>query len=177
MTSRTRRRRFSADYKHRILSEADACTEPGALTKLLQGEGLRASHLHSWRAARERGILAGLEPKKRGPKPLLEEDKKTVALEQALAAALERARRAEHMVAVQTKKLRAGLGHVREGKPEVIELVREAAAFVGVRGACEALGISRASYYRWIRRERAAKPRSEADHREGEVCRRSPARS
>ena len=50
------------------MQEADACTSRGELGALLRREGLYSSHLIEWRAARERGELAGLTPKKRGPK-------------------------------------------------------------------------------------------------------------
>jgi hypothetical protein len=43
--------RFTAEYKRRILREADACTEPGAIGALLRREGLYSSHLTTWRAA------------------------------------------------------------------------------------------------------------------------------
>jgi transposase-like protein len=66
---RTRRRRFSAEYKSRVLHEADACTERGKLNALLEREGLYSSHLVAWRRARARGELAALAPRKRGPKP------------------------------------------------------------------------------------------------------------
>ena len=39
------RRRFTAEYKLRILAEADACTERGALGELRRREGLYSSHL------------------------------------------------------------------------------------------------------------------------------------
>jgi transposase len=68
VTSKAKRRFFSAEYKRKILQEADACTESGQIGALLRREGLYSSHLVVWRAARERGELAGLEPKKRGPK-------------------------------------------------------------------------------------------------------------
>lgn len=68
VTSKAKRRSFTADYKRKVLQEADACTEPGQIGALLRREGLYSSHLTSWRTARERGELAGLEPKKRGPK-------------------------------------------------------------------------------------------------------------
>ena len=63
------RRQFSAEYKLRILAEADACTERGELGALLRREGLYASHLEKWRKQRERGALAGLGGQKRGRKP------------------------------------------------------------------------------------------------------------
>jgi transposase len=68
VTSKAKRRFFTAEYKRKILQEADACTEPGQIGALLRREGLYSSHLVEWRRLRERGELAGLEPKKRGPK-------------------------------------------------------------------------------------------------------------
>jgi transposase-like protein len=62
------RRRFSAEYKLRILQEAEECSN-GELGALLRREGLYSSHLTTWRRQREAGQLKGLEPKQRGPKP------------------------------------------------------------------------------------------------------------
>lgn len=63
------RRRFSAEYKLRILRLADTCTEQGSLGTLLRREGLYASNLKTWRRQRDAGTLEALEPKKRGRKP------------------------------------------------------------------------------------------------------------
>ena len=63
------RRQFSAEYRLRILEEADRCTEPGEVGRLLRREGLYSSHLSSWRKARRQGALKGLSPNKRGAKP------------------------------------------------------------------------------------------------------------
>ncbi len=62
------RRRFSAQYKQRILSQADACTELGEIGKLLRREGLYSSHLSKWRAQRDQAVQEGLS-RKRGRKP------------------------------------------------------------------------------------------------------------
>ena len=62
------RRRFTAEYKQRILAEVDAATDPGAIGLITRREGLYASHLTHWRKARDKGELEALEPKKRGPK-------------------------------------------------------------------------------------------------------------
>lgn len=62
------RRRFSAEYKLRILQEADKCSS-GEIGALLRREGLYSSHLTTWRRQREAGQLRGLGPKQRGPKP------------------------------------------------------------------------------------------------------------
>ena len=66
--AKAKRRRFNAEYKQKIPREADACVESGAIGALLRREGLYSSHLVEWRKLRERGELAGLEAKKRGPK-------------------------------------------------------------------------------------------------------------
>ena len=63
------RRRFTVEYKLRMLAEADACSEPGMLGELLRREGLYSSHLSTWRRQRDEGALAGLAPKRRGRKP------------------------------------------------------------------------------------------------------------
>jgi transposase-like protein len=60
------RRRFTAAYKQRILQEAAAATQPGAVGALLRREGLYSSHLSTWRHQRAQGELQGLTPAKRG---------------------------------------------------------------------------------------------------------------
>ena len=68
VTEKPQRRTFTAEYKQRILEEAEACQE-GELGALLRREGLYHAHLSKWRKQRDRGALKGLTPKKRGPKP------------------------------------------------------------------------------------------------------------
>jgi len=63
------RRQFTAQYRLRILEEADRCTELGEVGRLLRREGLYSSHLSSWRKARRSGALRSLASKKRGAKP------------------------------------------------------------------------------------------------------------
>jgi transposase-like protein len=73
-----RRRRFSAEYKLRVLREADACTKAGEVGALLRREGLYSSHLSEWRKQRDEGALAALE-RERGrkkPNPLESENAK-----------------------------------------------------------------------------------------------------
>jgi len=69
VVARPRRRQFPAQYRLRILEEADGCTEPGEIGRLLRREGLYSSHLTAWRKARRKGALQGLTAKKRGAKP------------------------------------------------------------------------------------------------------------
>jgi transposase-like protein len=64
-----KRRTFTAEYKLRILAEADAAAaQPGAIGALQRREGLYSSHLVTWRRERQAGIRKGLTPHKRGPK-------------------------------------------------------------------------------------------------------------
>jgi len=69
VASKPTRRQFTARYRLRILEEAERCTEPGEVGRLLRREGLYSSHLTAWRKARRNGSLQGLSPKKRGAKP------------------------------------------------------------------------------------------------------------
>ena len=55
VTEKAVRRRFTAEYKERILDEADRCTEPGQVGQLLRREGLYSSHLANWRRQRKAG--------------------------------------------------------------------------------------------------------------------------
>jgi transposase len=63
------RRKFSTEYKLRILAEADACSERGQMGALLRREGLYSSNLDKWRKQRDRGALAVLGGQQRGRKP------------------------------------------------------------------------------------------------------------
>lgn len=65
--TQSKRRYFGAEYKLRIVEEADACSAPGEIAALLRREGLYSSHLTDWRRARREGSLKALA-KERGPK-------------------------------------------------------------------------------------------------------------
>lgn len=62
------RRRFTVEYKLRILREAQGCREQHQLGALLRREGLYYSNLTTWRRQVEKGTLDALSSKKRGPK-------------------------------------------------------------------------------------------------------------
>src|SRR5206468_10134230 len=111
VAAKPRRRTYTAEYKRRILKEADACTAPGAIGALLRREGLYSSLLVEWRRARGRGELAALTPKKRGrkPTPVDPRDRKLAELERQLTQMTGRAERAEALVEAQ-KNLAALLG-------------------------------------------------------------------
>jgi transposase-like protein len=106
------RRRFTVEYKRRILREADSCTRPGELGALLRREGLYSSHLAAWRAARARGEFGSRATKKRGPKGRAghPDPKRILQLEREVRRLRARAERAEALVELQ-KKVAALLGN------------------------------------------------------------------
>lgn len=59
----SKRRRFTAEYKQRILSELDQCKH-GDAGAILRREGLYSGTVNGWRKERD----AGLTPRKRGRK-------------------------------------------------------------------------------------------------------------
>lgn len=119
VSAKRTRRRFKAEDKRRILREADACKKPGELGALMRREAIYSSMLAAWRAARDRGEIAGLS-KKRGRKPneVDARDKKIVELERALSKQTKRAERAEALVEIQ-KKISDLLGIAQPSLDEV----------------------------------------------------------
>ena len=117
VVAKPHRRRFRAEYKRRILKEADACATPGAVGALLRREGLYSSHLVVWRRARARGELTALAPQKRGrkPTPVDPRERRIAELERHVARLTARAERAEALVELQ-KKLAALLGQPLESE-------------------------------------------------------------
>ena len=112
VVARPKRRSYTAEYKLRILQEAEAAAAtPGAVGALLRREGLYSSLLAYWRRERAHGIREALTPQKRGPKskrnPMAEEMQK---LQRQNARLSEDLRKAHIIIDVQ-KKVAALLGH------------------------------------------------------------------
>ena len=110
VVAQAKRRRFTAEYKHRILTEADQARGSGGIGALLRREGLYSSLLTTWRREREAGVRQALAPQKRGPKskrdPVAEHVQKLQRDNQRLT---EQLRKAEIVIDVQ-KKVAALLG-------------------------------------------------------------------
>jgi transposase len=79
LVEQAKRRSFTAEYKARVLAEADACTAPGEVGELLRREGLYTSHLTYWRKQRKNGALKELG-KPRGRQPADTRDAQIAAL-------------------------------------------------------------------------------------------------
>jgi len=102
VVAKAKRRRYTAEYKLRILRELDGSQSTGETGALLRREGLYSSHLTNWRHQRERGELDGLAPQKRGPKA----DPQAVelaGLQRENERLRERLRQAELIIDVQKK--------------------------------------------------------------------------
>lgn len=114
-TQKPLRRVFTAEYKARVLKEADAVLAAGianGIGDLLRREGLYSSHLTEWRRQRESGRLAALAAQKRGPKSTKNPLSDEVARLQRRVARLElELKKAETVIDVQ-KKVAALLGEI-----------------------------------------------------------------
>jgi transposase len=120
VVAKPKRRTYTAEYKQRILEEAEAVAATrGGLGALLRREGLYSSLLTYWRRERAQGVLEALTPQKRGPKSkrhsLEEENQK---LRRQNARLTEDLRKAQIIIEVQ-KKVAALLGNpIPEQDPE-----------------------------------------------------------
>ena len=120
VVAKPKRRTFTAEYKQRILMEAEAAAATrGGLGALLRREGLYSSLLAYWRRERADGMLEALTPRKRGPKskrnPMEEENQKLRRQNARLAEDLRKA----HIIIDVQKKVPALLGNpIPEQDPE-----------------------------------------------------------
>ena len=96
------RRRFSAEYRLRILKAADACKKPGEVAALLRREGLYSSLLTNWRRQREAGALREMRRRRRGPTPRLV-DPRVKQLEAENRRLQRKLQRAETIITLQKK--------------------------------------------------------------------------
>jgi transposase len=100
LVEQAKRRNFTAEYKARILAEADACTRPGEVGELLRREGLYTSHLTYWRKQRKNGAMKELgQP--RGRKPVDRRDQEITALKRKLERSEVELAKMKRVVAIQ----------------------------------------------------------------------------
>jgi len=99
------RRRFTAEYKLRILKEAESCKGHGQFGSLLRREGLYSSNLITWKRQMEKGTLEAQSPKKRGPKAKRPDPsaRRIAELERENQKLQKKLRQAETVIDVQKK--------------------------------------------------------------------------
>jgi len=123
VVAQAQRRRFTAAYKQRILTESDQAKGSGGIGALLRREGLYSSLLATWRRERAAGVLQALTPQKRGPKskrdPVQEEVQK---LQKENARLTDQLRKAAIIIDVQ-KKLGTLLGWPLPTEEEIDKLL------------------------------------------------------
>lgn len=111
VTARPTRRRYSAEYKKKILDQVDAAPDAKAVGAILRREGLYSSNIATWARQRQQGGLDALAPQKRGPKvtvsPLVIENRR---LQAANARLQKQLKNAQLIIEVQ-KKVAAMLGN------------------------------------------------------------------
>lgn len=98
---RAQRRRFTAEYKARILAEYERA-KPGEQGAILRREGLYSSHITEWRKAAGQGALDALA-KKRGRKGPDEKDRRIARLEARNARLRDELSKARKVIEVQGK--------------------------------------------------------------------------
>ena len=110
VVAQAKRRRFTAEYKQRILDAADQAKGSGEIGAMLRREGLYSSLLSTWRRERETGVRRALAPQKRGPKSRRDPAQEaTDKLRRENERLTEQLRKAEIVIDVQ-KKVAALLG-------------------------------------------------------------------
>lgn len=100
---RATRRRFTAEYKQRILRDVEACREQGAIGRLLRSEGLYSSHLVAWRKQLQQHGDAGLAGRRRGPTPQARSTAREIQLEREKRQLEKRLAKAEAIIEFQKK--------------------------------------------------------------------------
>ena len=170
LVERAKRRRFTAEYKLRILRQAEACTRPGEIGALLRREGLYTSHLTAWRKQREPGALG-----RPGSHSAAASRPTRAMRENAALAAAGRARRGragegpqgdrdpgKRLSALGADARHQGREQAREHRAMIEQTVEELTPIIGTRPACRALGAAPATIYRRRRppAPRPARPRA-----------------
>lgn len=102
VSEKAKRRRFTAEYKAKILREAERCKAPGQIGALLRREGLYSSLLSEWRRQRDQAAKAALKAIRRGPKPRVV-DPRIHQLEREKARLERRLAQAEAIIDIQKK--------------------------------------------------------------------------
>ena len=149
VVAKPKRRQFTAQYRLRTLEEADRCTQPGEVGRLLRREGLYSSHPGDLAQGAAQGLVAGVG---------LEEARRETGRTQPVGCEGARARSESGSPGTRVAHRAHDLG--RAGKScraagieprtrnALLMAAQPLAEQVGVVPACQALGVSRATFYR-----------------------------
>jgi transposase-like protein len=99
VSEKATRRRYSREYKERMISEAERCTQPGELGGLLRREGLYSGAINRWRKELQESPLSSSKKPKRKETPSQE----NARLRRQNASLKEKLRKAEIIIEVQKK--------------------------------------------------------------------------
>ena len=141
------RRRFSPSYKLRVVEEADRCTEPGEIGRLLRREGLYSSPDDMAQGGAEWVAESAVEETRSKA-----ERTESAGGESAQAGAREHSpgegtREGAPDHRRPGKSCRAA-GIEPRGRDELVKAAEALATYVGVKPACAALRVARATFYR-----------------------------
>jgi len=152
--AKAQRRKFSAEDKKRILEDVERATGHGGIGAVLRREGIYSSTLYGWRKERDAAVHKAFS-QKRGPRPqrnpLAGENEKLRRQNQRLQEELEKAHR--HRRSKKSGQV-VGLSHRRGSqRGEVImTALDQLRPLVGMKQACQALSVPRATWYRRSKR-------------------------
>ena len=144
LVEQAKRRTFTAEYKARILAEAEACMRPGEIGELLRREGLYTSHLTYWRKQRKAGALKELG-RPRGRKPSDRRDHVSpscAAVPSVPRRSLRRRRRSWEFREI-SQRCWSSVRYrrrEREHRAMIERTVEELTPIIGTRPACRAVG-------------------------------------
>lgn len=112
---RRTRRKFTTEYKLRIIAEADACAR-GELGPMLRREGLYSNQLQQWRRELADGGLEKLSKSAPGPAPKLTPEQREIEQLKREKAKLERELKIANGCLTLQKKALAMLDLTNNGK-------------------------------------------------------------
>ena len=158
--AKAQRRRFPAEYRLRILMQADACKKPGELGALLRREGLYSSLLTNWRRQREQGALQDMRGRRRGPKPRpVDPPRETARSREPSAAAEAAAGRDDHHAPKKSCRDPGDPPETPRHRRARLMIAIEAVTTTGATAAlCQSVGLARATLYRRRQPARSSTP-------------------
>ena len=144
------RRRFTAEYKLRILREVERAKESGEVGAILRREGLYSSHLTHWRQDRDRVAKTALAAAQARSQASGRGSKDQAARAREGPPGAQAPPGGDHHRI--PKKTCCGVGDLdgdpRDRRERRMSSVEELARVVGTAPACAALTVSRTSLYR-----------------------------